>query len=305
MHPAESRAPGYGLLASTWGGQATDSVRWREAVEKGFVVEEIDPELIDRSRWHDRFPDFDKRQDVEELASDILANGQVVPVMVRPHPSSEGRYELVYGHRRHSACIRLRIKVRAIVRKMDDRTAITLLSRENSLQSPPSFIERARQASVLMDENPEWGMQIISDILGVNRSEIARYRSVTKGLPPEIIEAIGPDPGIGRPAWVRLELLWRNPVDRRRIEEKLLRMTALGVSGSSLMRNLLKTEKPEIDMADLFVPEGRETPVVRRENSPAGDRMTIDRSLGHGFGDYLWERLDEIWQEWISKTPTR
>lgn len=49
-------------------------------------------------------------QEREELKNSISAQGTIEPLIVRPFSSSEGKYEVISGHRRLEICKELNIK---------------------------------------------------------------------------------------------------------------------------------------------------------------------------------------------------
>lgn len=294
-----SRAPGLGHLLNNWGEQSREAEQWRRALEKGTVVQEIPTELITPFRWHDRFVDFDDNAEFEALVESILREGQIAPALLRPHPTESGRYELVYGHRRHRACAKLGRPLRAIVREMDDEAAVTFLSRENSQHAPPSFIERARQADRLLKDTG-WTVQFTADVLGVQRSEVSRYRMVMT-LPDRLVMQIGGDPTIGRPTWMSLETLWRDETARERISAELDRIERQEIRGARAMRRLVAAGRPNVDKGEVFRPKGAKEPILRRDVTASADKFVIDKRLASGFGDFLWDKLDDLWKEWNSR----
>ncbi|UOM37231.1 ParB/RepB/Spo0J family partition protein [Acuticoccus sp. I52.16.1] len=295
-----SRAPGLGHLLNNWGEQSREAEHWRRALDDGAVVQEIATERITPFRWHDRFADFDDSAEFDALVESILREGQIAPALVRPHPSEAGRFELVYGHRRHRACVKLGRPLRAIVRTMDDEAAVTVLSRENSQHAPPSFIEKARQASKLLADTG-WTVQFTADVLGVQRSEVSRYRMVMT-LPDRLVMHIGGDPSIGRPTWLSLETLWREEAARARIAAELDRVERQEIRGARAMRRLIAAGRPHAAKGEVFRPRGAKEPVLRRDVTAASDKIVIDKRLASGFGDFLWDKLDDLWKEWNSRS---
>ncbi|RWD19035.1 MAG: plasmid partitioning protein RepB, partial [Mesorhizobium sp.] len=73
---------------------------------------ELDPELVDPSPFPDRLND-DDGADFEAFKALIAAEGQLMPIFVRRHPSDVARYQVSYGHRRLRAARELGRKVRA------------------------------------------------------------------------------------------------------------------------------------------------------------------------------------------------
>ena len=122
----------------------------RDAVDRHHVWE-LDPDTIEDDRIGDR---LDPR-DVIDLQHAIEQNGQTVPILVRRHPSEEGRYLLVYGRRRLEA-IRLSesvTKVRALVATLDDSAAVQAQISENMARRDLSYIEKALFAQELVMSN--------------------------------------------------------------------------------------------------------------------------------------------------------
>jgi len=71
---------------------------------------------------------------IRELAEDIERNGQLKPILVRPHPSKPGFYQVVDGEHRVRALKLLgRASVRAEVRQLSDADAFFLAMRVNEL----------------------------------------------------------------------------------------------------------------------------------------------------------------------------
>ncbi len=80
---------------------------------------------------------------MQETVESIKERGVLVPILVRP--ANDGNFEIVSGHRRHHASLLAgKTEIPAIVREMDDDTAILLmvdsnLQREELLPSEKAF----------------------------------------------------------------------------------------------------------------------------------------------------------------------
>lgn len=69
------------------------------------------------------------RDKLFELAENIKENGLINPITVRP---KNGRFEVVAGHRRLSACkIAGKIKIPCVVRELDDQKTFEVMAAEN------------------------------------------------------------------------------------------------------------------------------------------------------------------------------
>lgn len=172
----------------------------RDAVDSHHVWE-LEPHLIDDTRTRDRLDP----SDYADLQAAIEENGQTVPILVRRNPAEEGRYLLVYGRRRLEAIRNSDTvpKVRALVASMDDRSAQTAQISENMARRDLSFIEKALFAKDLVDTG--YGSQArVAEALTVTRSSVSMAISVAEMVGRDLIEAIGPAHGIGRPRWEAL-----------------------------------------------------------------------------------------------------
>ncbi|MFU0505693.1 plasmid partitioning protein RepB [Pseudaminobacter sp. NGMCC 1.201702] len=174
--------------------------RLQALVDAGGILE-LDPELVDPSPFPDRLPDADDFQFLE-FKKRFGEDGQKVPISVRRHPQVDGRYQVVYGHRRHRAARELGIKVRAVLADLTDAELVVVQGIENSARVDLSWIERALFA---------WRMdgagikaKDIRAALSIDDPELARMRNVMRTVPLEIIQIIGRAEKVGRPRWVAL-----------------------------------------------------------------------------------------------------
>ena len=89
---------------------------------------------------------------MREMVESVTEFGVISPIIVRPNPNGEG-YEIISGHNRVEACRRANInQVPAIIREIDDDTAIILMVDSNLRQREkllPS--EKAKAYKMKMD----------------------------------------------------------------------------------------------------------------------------------------------------------
>lgn len=163
-------------------------------------VQEIDPDLIEDTGLKDRLGSLD--DDVADLRDSIGKHGQQVPILLRPHPTLSGRYQVVYGRRRLAAIRGLKTPVKALIRTLSDEEAVLAQGQENNLRKDPSFIEKALFAGDL--EEAGYDAKVVQDALNVNRSHTSHMRKVREALPREVIERIGAAPSIGWKRWYEL-----------------------------------------------------------------------------------------------------
>ncbi len=94
------------------------------------AVQQIDAALIEDAGVEDRLGLDEAAQ--QQLVESLKTYGQQVPVLLRPHPSKQGRYEIVYGRRRLKALRLLGLPVSAMVRQLDDQALCTAQGAENT-----------------------------------------------------------------------------------------------------------------------------------------------------------------------------
>lgn len=185
----------------------------------GEAVVDLDPTLIDASFVTDRMDD--EPEAFEALVEAIRERGQDTPVLVRPHPKVEGRYQIVFGHRRVRAARLLERPVRAVIKAVSDIDHVIAQGQENSARENLSFIERANFAQRLLDLGHE--RRTIQQALTVDAPLLTRMLSVSGRIPVSVTEAIGAAKGIGRDRWLDLA---------QRIEHPSARAVALSVIGA-------------------------------------------------------------------------
>ena len=89
---------------------------------------------------------------VKELAASIKATGQTTPILVRPHPSQEGHWEVGAGACRKLACEALGLTVDAIVRNLNDTDFNDMVIIENLQREELDPYEEAAKLSQLVEK---------------------------------------------------------------------------------------------------------------------------------------------------------
>ncbi|KZY33799.1 plasmid partitioning protein RepB [Roseovarius sp. HI0049] len=183
----------------------------RDAVD-GHHVWELDPANIVDDRMADRLDPAD----VLDLRDAIEANGQTVPILVRRVPDDPDRYLLVYGRRRLEAIRQSDkvTKIRALVANLDDDSALRAQISENMARRDLSYIEKALFAKDLVASG--FGTQSqVAEVLTVTKSAISMAIAIVDIVGSDLVRAIGPAHGIGRPRWEALgRAIDENGLDR-------------------------------------------------------------------------------------------
>ncbi len=112
-------------------------------------------------------------EELDELMASIATNGLLQPLVVRPSPISEGRYEIVAGERRFRSVQKLGWdEVPVVVRDVDDETLLVLALVENLQREALNPIEEAEGFQAL-GENFEMTQAEIAKAVGKSRSAVA------------------------------------------------------------------------------------------------------------------------------------
>lgn len=279
----------------------------------GEVIIDLDPHQVDNSIVADRMSVNDENYQL--LLEGIRTKGQDSPILVRPHPTTAGRYQVAFGHRRLRAAADLGRPVRAIVRELSDRDLVVAQGQENSARADLSYIERARFAWKL--EAGGYDRETIISALSADKTTISRMISVATQIPEEVITAIGPAPTTGRDRWLELAALFKaRPEDHSYIA--LLGDAAFASATSDSRFNQMKDElSAGSDTAVQHKPNANRALRARgqaRYWTPAGGTRTakitsnerafvlaLDQHAAPGFGDFLLGELDRLYQAFAKK----
>jgi len=181
-----------------YSGGAIGAVSQSIAGLKSRSVLEIDTREIAAGGLQDRLDQDEAGH--RALMDSIREHGQQVPVLLRPHPATPDRYQVVYGRRRVLALRDLGLPVKALVRDLDDRELILAQGQENAARRDLSFIEKANFARQMRDHG--YDRATICAALHVDKTVVSRMLTVVDRLPVELIEAIGAAPSVGRDRWL-------------------------------------------------------------------------------------------------------
>ncbi|SEI17596.1 chromosome partitioning protein, ParB family [Rhizobium tibeticum] len=264
----------------------------RAQIAAGAAIVELDPADIEASFVKDRLDGF-ASQDFLELQESLSQHGQILPVLVRPHPTSRGKYQIAFGHRRVEAIRRLGLKVKAVVRELDDDRLIIAQGKENLERKDLSFIERALFGLRLEERGVK--RETILAALSVHKGNLSTMISIVRSIPEGLIVAIGPAPKIGRPRW---EQLATNLAARKDVDW-------MGLVNTPSYEKLSSDERFEKVMRETAPrrvrPEAHSHVVTKTgikfaevERGAKKTRLVIDEQRAPEFAAYLVDRLPEL-----------
>jgi ParB/RepB/Spo0J family partition protein len=164
-------------------------------LQQGEAVQQIADELIEDSPYQARRAVSDA--DVEELAQGMRTAGFQGVLIVRPHGDlslrRQGRFQLVYGHRRRMAWRRVCLEhgtpclLPVVVRTIDDAQLLTVGAQENVQRRDLDPIEEGQIVAWLERMFPSMNQAALGALLGKSsdwvsvRSRVFRMPDVLKG----------------------------------------------------------------------------------------------------------------------------
>jgi len=134
-------------------------------------VRDIPIDLLDPNPYQPRAAI--RMEPLDELVRSVRAHGILQPLLLRPHPSTTGRYQIVAGERRWRAAQAAGLHaVPALVRRLSDSDTAAAALVENLLREGLDPIEEAEGLARLMREFKHT-QEAVSDIIGKSRSHVA------------------------------------------------------------------------------------------------------------------------------------
>lgn len=266
----------------------------------GEAVIEIDPAVVDVSFVSDRMTVDDEQY--AELVDAIRVRGQDTPILVRPHPTAEGRYMVVFGHRRLRAASELGRQVRAVVKTLEDLDHVIAQGQENSARANLSFIEKVVFAQQLDERG--FSRETIQSALSIDYQTLSKMMTIPKSIPPEVIEGIGAAKGVGRDRWLELRKLVDNPRNAAAAKEFITTdgflcadsdgrfnrlFDALHKGGKAVRKTI---SKPAVIS---WAPSDKSVSVTAK-TGPKDYTLKISKAEAKSFGEWISGNLDSLFQ---------
>lgn len=154
----------------------------------------IDPKIVVRSQFANRHQLSFQGAEFAQLKHEIAdAGGNVQPVKVRPVANAgEGadaaKYELVFGHRRHQACMELGLPLLAVVDNLDDRALFVEMDRENRAREDLSPWEQGVMYRRALDLGLFPSNRKLAEAVGVDLTNLGKALALAT-LPEDVLTA--------------------------------------------------------------------------------------------------------------------
>ncbi|TIP18425.1 MAG: plasmid partitioning protein RepB [Mesorhizobium sp.] len=300
---APGRRGAFGMMSRAADEMAA-KVAAAEEIEKqllsGTQIIELDPDQLEASFVVDRLDDDDDSS-LQELIQAIAERGQNSPILVRPIPGSEGRFQIVFGHRRAKAAKALGIKVNAAVRQLSDQEHVIAQGQENTARADLSFIERALFARKLAEQ---FDNATIMSSLAINKTVLSKLQSVTTNIPETVIYKIGAARGVGRDRWYDLSILLKSSnIDGL---EHLLGQDKFKKASSAdrflmvfnLAKKANKTASPKKLKAvagNCWAPKDKSVSIITKSR-PKDFSLVLTEREAKPFGEWISNNLGELYE---------
>jgi ParB family chromosome partitioning protein len=204
-------APGtlMGFMANQSGAIKENELLREQAArfEGAIPTRQLDPRRISASRWANRHASSFDSPEFTALRAEILdAGGNVQPIKVRPlaenrdsdpikeegvgpsNPLDSADYEIVFGHRRHRACLELGLPVLCLIEQVSERELFVQMERENRNRADLSAWEQGVMYAQALDGGLYPSNRQLATSIGRDLGDVGRALSLAR-LPAAVIDA--------------------------------------------------------------------------------------------------------------------
>lgn len=265
------------------------------------AVKAIPASACEPSFANDRqLEDYD--EELSNLVQSIKSQGQLVPILVRPHPTEDGQFQIAYGHRRVKACKDLGFAVRAIVKNLNDEELAIAQGKENQERKNTSFIQRALWVASL--DKRGLTRKVIADAAGGgDLTTISKLKKIIYAIPYEFIAKIGHAPKIGRTKWERLAKGFENPRAEKRVRLKINTLSGTWPQIDSdkrfdIVLEAAVREERSISTLKIQVKDSGENNVAEIVNSASGTKIVSKGKEGKVFVDWISLQMDLLMHQY-------
>jgi ParB family chromosome partitioning protein len=213
--PAESRpgktGPGQMLIFNGLIKEADEKVKKLESKLAKFdgaeVARKLDPATIRASKWANRLEDSfqgkawdDFKEEISNAGGNVqpikvrtvrLSDSQIKPVNengVRPSDTLPQGYEIIFGHRRHRACLELGLDVLVLIEELSDAELFVQMDRENRQRANLTAYEQGEMYRHALDDGLYPSIRKLSESLGIGMGNAADSVKIAR-LPVQLLDA--------------------------------------------------------------------------------------------------------------------
>ncbi|GAC1420209.1 MAG: hypothetical protein NVSMB6_22000 [Burkholderiaceae bacterium] len=182
--------------------------------EGGLPVRLLDAAQVRPSKWANRIADnFDGERFTAFKAEISAASGNVQPIKVRPLGDEEdpsAQFEIIFGHRRHRACLELNLPVLAVVEEMSDADLFKQMDRENRSRADLSPWEQGMMYRQALDDKLFGSREQLARELGIDAGNLSKALRLAH-LDPNVLAAFDSP--------LHLQYRWAKPLSDALLED--------------------------------------------------------------------------------------
>lgn len=263
--------------------------RWDGAA----VTRRLDPATVRHSQYANRDEGSFDSEEFRAFADEIESSGgNVQPVKVRPIPASDPQaYEIVFGHRRHRACLERGQPLLAMIDSIDDRALFQEMDRENRQRADLRPYEQGEMYRKALENKLYPSLRALADALGVQVGNASTAVRIAR-LPAEVLDAF--------PSRLEIQFRWGALLDEALAKDRPMvlqaakdiaaaRKEGAQISAKKTLTLLCKstTSNPGADQnkdanEDAIVIEGRRVASIRRDKRQVS--VVLERKSFSGDG---------------------
>ena len=172
-------------------GRLNDAVTELQTWDGAKATRLLDPRAIKRSDYANRHESNFLKSAFEDLKREIKeAGGNIQPIKVRAiaNPGEGPKYEIVFGHRRHEACLQLGLPVLVFVDNLDDRALFEEMERENRERADLSAWEQGVMYARALDRGLYPSQRQMAAAIGVDATNLSKALVLAR-LPEVVLRA--------------------------------------------------------------------------------------------------------------------
>ena len=240
----------------------------------------LDPRTIKSSIWANRHEDSFRSEEFSSLKAEIEnAGGNVQAIKVRPLTSAQANpvlskqaqpdgddlkiggverfnppyeYEIVFGHRRHRACLELKIPVLALIEETTEKELFVDMDRENRLRADLSPWEQGMMYAKALDKGLFSSNARLASAVGRDTGLIGKALALAR-LPMDIVDAF--------PTPLEIQYRWAKPLTDRLLVDP---------EGITHRASYLKKNKEKLNAREVFDLLTADEPIEVELNKHAG-----------------------------------
>lgn len=147
----------------------------------------LDPRNVVHSKLANRVEESFVGAEFEALKQEIAESGGNIQA-IKVRPIGDGRFEVVFGHRRHRACLEQGLPVLALIEDMDDQALFQQMEQENRQRSDPRPYERGLFYSKALAQGVYASIRQLAQAVQIDATGLSRYLMLAK-LPDDVLSA--------------------------------------------------------------------------------------------------------------------